>query len=223
MSDVSAAPTGDAAAALPAMETFREAAENRFAALRADLSFGQKILAGDAAAANERRTLIEILHGDRDEAAVKALAASIKLEPRPTLAAARRAAAETVAAASAGAPQYSYKDRTELGGAALQGITTEMREWTAAIGLPTTVAKTVTQAIADSGVRGMDGPAYTAWRDRQDAILLGAAHGDRKVVEGWRAAASKVLAGGKFSFDNSPVLHNAFVIRHLAHVGASRK
>jgi hypothetical protein len=65
----------------------------------------------------------------------------------------------------------------------------------------------------------MDAQSYSTWRETQDRMLLGAAHGDPDLVKSWRESAAKVLAAGRFSFENSAALHNAFVVRHLALAG----
>ncbi len=226
MSDMtgSATPGADAGPSpMPAMETLHEAATNRLDALRADSAFGARVLAQDAAAVNERRSLMEIIHGAGDEASKAALAASIKLEARPTLAAAERQREAVQAAADARAPQYSYQDRGDFGSAGLGNVTKELNEWTVSIGLPASTAKTVTQAVVNSGIRTMDAQTFSAWKERQDSMLLGAAHGDHDLVKSWRDAAAKVLAAGKYNFDNSAALNSAFVIRVLANVGATRK
>jgi hypothetical protein len=226
MTEAAPAPSGgDTGAPAPAvaLETLGEAASNRFAALQADKAFGAKVIAGDHEAKNLRSTLIQILHGPHDDAAKATLAESIGLKPRPTVAAAQRAASEAAAAADARTPQFSHQDRTDHTPAGLANVSKELGDWTAAIGLPPSIAKTVTQAIVSSGVRSMDRETYAAWSAKQDAILLAAAHNDADTVKAWKEAAAKVLAAGKFNFENSPALHSAQVIRSLALAASVRK
>ena len=223
MSDVtgapaSAPPLAPAAASsspAPVLESLHEAAANRFEALQQDRSHGSKILARDADAINVRKTLLEIMHGAGDETSKVALAASIGLQPRPTLAAGQRQNEATAAAEAARSPAYSYGDRSEFG-SGLSNVTSEFNAWTAEIGLPPTIAKTVVQAAVNSGVRKMDAAAYATWKDRQDELLLRTAHNDPAVVQSWRDAAAKVLARGKFNFGNSAALNSAQVVRSLA-------
>ncbi len=221
MSDVAgaAAPAAGADAGpgpMPAMESLRDAAANRFEALQADKAFGARVLAKDAAAVNERQTLMKIIAGGFDDASVAVLASSIELKPKPSLTLAERQSADAKAAAEARAPAFGHQDRTDFDRRGLQNVTDELGAWTKEIGLPTSIAKTVVQAVVDSGVRKMDAQAYASWKERQDALLLGAAHGDHDQVKSWRDAAAKVLARGKFNFENSAALNSAFAIRALA-------
>jgi hypothetical protein len=89
------------------METVAEAASIRLSTLRSDPVFGAKRLAGDASAVNEFKTLMEIQHGGHDDAAKAALAASIDLKLRPTLAAATRAKADAETSAAASVSSFS--------------------------------------------------------------------------------------------------------------------
>ena len=222
MSDITGAPAAgaDAGPSL-GLPSFTETASERLTSLKGDPEWGARYLKGDAGARNEMKTLLSLTQGNLSEADQATLAASIKLERVPSLAAGERQREATAAAADARVPQYSFKDRGDFG-AGLSNVTTELSAWTTEIGLPPSTAKLVTQAVIDSGVRNMDQQTYATWKSKQDFMLLGAAHGDQAVVDGWRAAATKILARGKFNFENSAALHSAFAIRALANVGAQK-
>ena len=229
MSDVSRAPPPAAGSPPPApasiaMETLGEAAGNRMAAIKADREFGAKVLAGDAAAINERRTLLEILHGAGDEASKAALAKSIGLEPRPTLAAAQRQSEAAAAAAEALRPNYGEFGRS-LGADGLADTTRDLSTWVKSTGLPDTTSKLVLQHVADEGARlmKMSPEEKATWAKRQDDLVLKMAHGDEATVNAWRAAAKKAVAGSAFTYDTSLVLYSAYLVRTLALAGNLKK
>jgi hypothetical protein len=218
MSDVAGAPA-------PAMETIGEAATNRLEALRRDPEFGARRLAGDAGAVNEHRTLLHILHGEGlDDAARLALATSIQLAPRPTLAAAARAKAEADAAASATRLQLPFEVAGTLTPEERTNLATDVGAWAGGLNLPTSNTRIILDRISAEGARvaGMTDADRAAWLAKQEAMLVGAAGSKERAAE-WRASAEKLLAGKKYNLKESPVLSDAFVIRHLAMAAAAKK
>jgi hypothetical protein len=216
------APTPATPASLAA-PSIVDAAADRLGALKADRGWGAKYLANDVAARNEFRTLNMLVHGGVDEATQRTLAASIGLQQTPSLVHAERQAEAAAATAADAKPQFNWQDRQQLGAEHLDVAAKEFGEWTGGLNLPPSIAKTITQAIVSSGVRSMDQAQFTAWREKQDAILLGAAGGDHDTVKAWRDAAAKLIAGSKFTFENSAALKSAQVIRSLALVASARK
>jgi hypothetical protein len=207
---------------LPALETLHEAASNRFESLKADRAFGARVLAKDAAAVNERKTLLEILHGTGDDTSKAALAKSIALEPRETLASAMRVKAESDAAAAALAPNLGDWGRRAGPEVAAQ-VTADLSNWVRGLALSPDTSKALLQHIADeANVRHADEASAMAWLEREDKLLLDTARGDRRTVDLWRAQASKALAGSKYTLDSSFALNSAYAIRMLAIAGATK-
>jgi hypothetical protein len=207
------------------MPTFAETAGERIAALKADKSWGSKYLDGDSSARNEMKTLLALAHGNLAEADQTRLAASIKLERIPSVAAGERQREAAQTAVAALSPHYNYGTKQEFGAAGVANIDKELREWSAGLGVPSSTERTVLQRVAETGeqTRKMTPEQFTSWRETQDRMLLGAAHGDPDLVAKWKADAAKVLSKGKFNFENSGTLHDAFIIRTLALAGANRK
>jgi hypothetical protein len=152
------------------METIHEAASNRFAALRADRSWGARVLAKDAAAVNERQTLLEILHGTGDDAAKAALASSIKLEQRPTLAAAERQQQAAADAAADLAPNLGQWGRG-VGAEVAAQTTAELSDWARSLPLSPSTAKALLQQMADITNNGsVQRPKLKGWRGSRTRI-----------------------------------------------------
>jgi hypothetical protein len=206
-----------------ALETLTEAATNRLDALRNDPAFGAKRLAGDHAARNEHSTLLQILHGEGlDDAARSALAASIQLTPRPTLAAATRAKAEAQAAAAASAVKVPFDLASKLGPEGAATLAGDAGAWLDSLGLPSSIRQTVSNRITEMGPRvgKMSADEQREWTAKQDAMLLGSAHGDQAIVDKWHASAKKVLAGSKYAA--ALITRDSFIVRALALVGDAR-
>jgi hypothetical protein len=216
MSDVAGAPA-PGAAPVPAMETIGEAASIRLSTLRSDPAFGAKRLAGDASAVNEFKTLMEIVHGGHDDAAKTSLANSIKLEARPTLAAAARAKAEAETAAAANRVNIPHSVASTLTPEELSGLRDDIGGWMTGLNLPPSTARTVLARISEQGPRvsAMTPDDRAAWLADQERMLVGAAGSKERAAE-WRASAEKLLKGTKYHLGNSMALSDAFVIRHLA-------
>jgi hypothetical protein len=223
VSDVAGAPA-PAAAPAPAMETVGEAASIRLSTLRSDPAFGARRLAGDAAAVNEFKTLMEIQHGGHDDAAKAALAASIDLKPRPTLAAATRARAEAETAAAATRVNIPFSVASTLTPEELNGLRDDIGGWMTGLNLPPSTARTVLSRISEQGpkVSAMTPADRAAWLADQERMLVGAA-GSKELAAEWRAGAEKLLKGAKYNLGNSVALSDAFVIRHLAMAAAAAK
>jgi hypothetical protein len=221
MSDVAGA-SAPGVAPVPAMETIGEAASIRLSTLRSDPAFGAKRLAGDASAVNEFKTLMEIVHGGHDDAAKTSLASSIKLEPRPTLAAATRAreAAETTAAATR--LNIPFEVASKLTPEERTNLTADIGAWANGLSLPASTIRTVLDRLSSEGPRvsAMSEADRSAWVQRQNSMLDGAA-GSKEKADGWRAAAKTVLGNSKYA--GSLVLNDAFIVRHLAMAAAASK
>jgi hypothetical protein len=221
MSDV-----GSAAAAAPpvAMESIGDAAAGRLQALRSDPAFGAKRLGGDAAASNEFKTLMSIVHGEHDDATQAALAASIDLKPKPSLAAAERQQAADAAAAEAMRPNLGVLSG-KYSSEEISNLSNDIGQWLGGLKLPPTTNKTILDRISSEGpkVGAMTPDERSAWITQQRQVLEGAAR-SKEVADGWMAAARKLLEGSKYDLSgNAPVLFDAYVVRHLALAAAQRK
>lgn len=227
MSDVSGAPAPApdvGSAPVLALETIREAATDKIAALKRDPAFADAYLKGGSEQRNQMRTLLELAHGQRSEAERRELAQSIKLEPMRTLAAADRQREAATSAEDAIRPNYGEYGRT-LGAEGLADTHRDLSAWVKSTGLPETTSRHLLQHIADEGSKlmRMTGDEKTAWSQQQNKWLLGMAHGDQAVVDGWRTAAEKVVAGSAFKLKDSLTLNSAYAISTLARAGKMKK
>jgi hypothetical protein len=232
MTDVAPASAGDTGAAAPvapaaspvAIETLHESASNKFATLMASRDWRGRVLARDPAAVNERQTLLQILHGTGDDESKTALAKSIGLEQKATLAAAdqqRQAAADANADLAPNLGQWARA----VGPQAAAQETAILTDWARSLPLSPETAKSLLQHVADTGnqmIPRTEAQRLT-WLEDEDRILLGTARGDRRQVDVWRAQAAKALAGSKMNLDNSILLNSAYAIRTLANAGANLK
>jgi hypothetical protein len=219
MTDVAPAPAGDTGNAAPAaspvaMETLHEAASNRFATLKADRAWGARVLAKDPAAVNERQTLLQILHGTGDDVSKSALAASIGLEPRQTLAAADRAKAEADAAAELTRVRVPYEVAKNLSPLDAANLQSHMSEWAGSLGLPPSTTRTILDRITAQGpaLAKMSPEDHARWLDRQNVILDRMAK-SKELADEWRATAKAVFDKAGF-FNQMPVLNDAAIVRH---------
>jgi hypothetical protein len=214
MSDVAGAPAPAASPAptpasaptplAPAMESYTDAATARLTELKSNAEWRTKYLAGGARERDEFRTLQELAHGQgRDDASRAALAESIGLKPRASLALAERQHQAASDAAAALAPNLGDW-RRRAGPELAAQVTADLSTWVSGLPLSPDTQKTLLQHIADeANVKHADEASAMAWLEREDKILLDTARGDRKKVDLWRAQASKALAGSKYTLDSS--------------------
>jgi hypothetical protein len=228
MSDVGQADAGGAIAEgapapiAPAMESYGEAATSRLAELKNSAEWRSKYLAGGAREREEFRGLHELAYGQgRDDAANAALAASIGLQPRASLALAERAKASADAVAADLAPNLGEWGRG-VGADVAARTTAELSQWVKGLPLSHETGKALLQHVANEGAVPRTDEQRLAWLEGQDKILLDTAHGDRTKVDTWRAQANKALAGSKWTLDNAFALNSAWSIRMLAIAGANK-
>jgi hypothetical protein len=229
MSDVAGAPTpAPDAPSGPAlgMPSFAETASERLTALKGDREFGARYLKGDADARNQMRTLLELAHGNLNEADQAALASSIKLERTPSIAAGEKARAAAEAQAAATTPNIPYAVTKDLTLQQQNDLRADISGWMSSLSLPPSTASTVLGRISSEGpkVSAMSPEDRAAWVARQDEMLnRSAGAGGKELADRWRADAAKLLGGSKYTAENSPILRDAYVVRHLAIAAANRK
>jgi hypothetical protein len=230
MSDIAGAAdpgagTGGAPAPLsPVLESFADAATNKIAVLKSDYAWGKAWVDGSVAHRNELKTLLEISKGGRAEPDQVQLADSIGLKRTASLGAAERQRDAAAAADAALRPNLGEFGRA-LGVEQATATHEDLASWASGLQLPQSIARTVLQRVADEGARvaKMSPDERSAWRQRQDDLLLGAAYSDKSKVDAWRAAATKVVAGSRYNFNNAFTLNDAFIIRALALAGSAKK
>ena len=207
-----------------APELIRQAATDKLAALKRDPVFADAYLKGGAEQRNTMHTLLELAHGQRSEAEQRELASSIKLEPLLTLRAAERQRDEAAAATDATKPNIPYSVASKYTPEQVGALQDDISTWASGLKLSPTSARTVLDRIASDGpkVAAMSPAELTTWLQDQDRMLIGAA-GSREKAAAWRADATKVLQGGKYNLESSPVLHSAWIIRHLAIAASAQK
>jgi hypothetical protein len=222
MSDIAgaAAPVaggGDGGPAAPtvAMESYADAATGRLAALKADRAFGARRLAKDAEATNLHATLMQLAYGERSEADQAALAESIGLLRRSTMAAAEKAQAAANAAAEVTRVTLPYEVAKGLTPEQSADLGARMAEWAGSLGLPPSTTRTVLDRITQMGPRlsRLSPEDHARWLDRQNVILDRLAK-SKELADEWRATAKAVFNRSEF-FSEMPVLQDAAIVRHL--------
>jgi hypothetical protein len=226
MTDVGNQPGGTPAAPpnlAPVMPSWSDTARIRIEANKASSEYRTAYLAGDAAKGNEMRTLHAIMAGNGSDAELAALAESVGLERRPTLAAAEK---ERVAAAAMEPKNYRPlygRFGADLPPDHLANIDKELTGWAAEMKFAPAVGRAITQRVVDVGtqLREKTPEALTSWLSDQDAALLRIA-GDQATVDRWKDQATKYLQGkgSKFTPANSIALRDAWAVRTLAGLGA---
>jgi hypothetical protein len=227
MSDVAGAPTpAPDAPAGPALgvPSFAESASAQLTALKGDREFGARYLKGDAGARNQMRTLLELAHGNLSEADQAALASSIKLERTPSIAAGEKARAAAEAQTAATTPNLPYAVTKDLTPQQQHDLRADIGSWMGSLQLPSSISQTVLSRISSEGpkIGAMSPEDRAVWVDRQNAMLDRAA-GGKEIADQWRADAAKLLGGSKYNTGNSPILFDAYIVRHLAIAAANRK
>jgi hypothetical protein len=208
----------------PTMESFTDAATSRLSELKSNAEWRTRYLAGSPREREEFRTLQELAYGQgRDDASRAALADSIGLKPRASLALAERQQQAASDAAAALAPNLGALGRT-LGPEGAAQVIADLSTWVRGLPLSPDTSKVLLQKIADeANAQHADEASAMAWLEREDKILLDTARGDRRQVDLWRSQAKKALVGSKYTLDNSFALNSAWAIRMLANAGANLK
>jgi hypothetical protein len=227
MTDIGNQPGGAPAAPpnlAPVMPSWSDTARIRIESNKANSEYRELYLAGDAAKANEMRTLHAIMAGNGSDAELAALAETVGLERRPTLAAAEKARVAAAAMAPKNYRPLYGRFGQEVPTEQLALVDRELTGWASEMKFAPAVGRAITQRVVDVGtsLREKSPEALSAWLSAQDDALLRIAGGDQKLVDQWKDQATKFLQGkgSKFTPANSIALRDAWAVRTLAGLGA---